>query len=97
MTAQSIGIDLTAFSDPSTVREKLLTLLQRDISFDPSRPEEVEAAIRTIQTRLDEYANKLGNNAGVQATISSMKHQVREHILDLAQTRRNHKADHIEE
>lgn len=54
-----------------------------DLTFDSSKPEDIEAALRTLDLKFDEYMKEFGNKPKVIETANQIKEQCRMFILSL--------------
>ena len=67
--------------------QKALAEIDGDIgrvSFDPNDPISIEAAITSMETKIDEKVGRYANNSIVAPLIEGMKEQYREGILEQA-------------
>jgi hypothetical protein len=56
------------------------------VRFDPNNPESIEAAVRTMESAIDDRAAPYRDNPFVAPLIPKMKEKYREAILERAKT-----------
>jgi hypothetical protein len=56
------------------------------VRFDPNNPESIEAAVRTMESAIDDRVSPYRNNPFVAPLIPKMKEKYREAILERAKT-----------